>query len=265
MVRGLSMEKESSELVFRPDPNKTVCECTTDISPEWIVVGFPGHGLVGNIAAKHIIKELDLKWIGSIRSPLIPPVSVFIDGILAYPYRIYGSKERKIVVLIGESPCPPQAYYFLANAMLDWAINIGTKQVICLDGFVADPRDEKTNNVFLVAEPQVYKENKELMQFDFPKPHTGFISGLSGAIMNEALLTQIEGFSLLVSVSTPYPDPGGAAKLIDSLNQIKSLEIDTSKLLQDAEKIQKSLMELAERNRQLSQGEGIEPSKGLYV
>ena len=259
------MKRNSSELVFRSDPNKTVCECTTDITPEWIAAGFPGHGLVGNIAAKHIINELDLEWIGSIRSPLIPPVSVFIDGVLAYPYRIYGSKELKIVILIGESPCPPQAYYFLANAMLEWAISIGTKQVICLDGFVADPRDEKTDKVHLVAEPQVYEKNKALLKYDFPKPHTGFISGLSGAIMNEALLTPIEGFTLLVPISTQYPDPGGAAKLIDAINQIKKLEIDTSKLLKDAEKIQKSLMELAERNRQLTQGEGVEPSKGLYV
>lgn len=259
------MDKKTSDLVFRSDPNKTICECTTDIEPEWIIAGFPGHGLVGNIAAKHIIKELDLEWIGSIRSPLIPPVSVFIDGVLAYPYRIYGCKERKLAVLIGESPCPPQAYYFLANAMLEWAISIGTKQVICLDGFIADPRDDKSDKVFLVAEPQVYTRNKDLERYDFPKPHTGFISGLSGAIMNEALLTPIEGFTLLASVSTQYPDPGGAAKLIDAVNQIKTLEIDTSKLIEDAEKIQKSLMELAERNRQLTQGEGIEPSKGLYV
>ncbi len=259
------MKEEPSELVLRSDPKNTVCECTTDIEPDWIVAGFPGHGLVGNIAAKHMIKELDLSWIGSIRSPLIPPVSVFIDGVLAYPYRIYGDKERKICVLIGEAPCPPQAYYYLANAVLDWAIGIGTKQVICLDGFIADPRDQKTNKVYLVAEPQVYEQNEDLMKYDFPKPHTGFISGLSGAIMNEALLTPIEGFSLLISLTTPYPDPGGAAKLIDAINQIKNLEIDTSKLIEDAEKIQKSLMELSERNRQLAQAEGLGPSKGLYV
>ncbi len=258
------MDNKSS-FVIRSEPGETVCECSTDIEPEWIVVGFPGHGLVGNIAAKHIIEELELKWIGSIRSPLIPPVSVFIDGVLAYPYRIYGCNERKIVVLIGESPCPPQAYYYLAHAMLGWAIGIGTKQVICLDGFIADPHEPKKGDIYLVAEPQVYENNEELKKFNFPKPRTGFISGLSGAIMNEALLTSIEGFSFLVPITTPYPDPGGAAKLIDAINKVKDLNIDTAKLLQDAEKIQKSLMELAERNRQVTQGESLEPSKGLYV
>jgi uncharacterized protein len=258
------MKERPSELVLKKDPDKTICECTTDVSPEWIAVGFPGYGLVGNIAAKHMIKELDLKWIGSIRSPLIPPVSVFIDGVLTYPYRIYGCKERKLVILIGESPCPPNAYYYLANAVLEWAIGIGTKQVICMDGFI-DPHGNGNNKVYLVAEPQVYETNKELLKHEFPKPHTGFISGLSGAIMNEALLTKIEGFSFLVSVSTQYPDPGGAARLIDAISKVKNLEIDTSPLLKDAEKIQKSLMELAERNRQITQSEAIGPTKGLYV
>ncbi|MHA1542813.1 MAG: proteasome assembly chaperone family protein, partial [Candidatus Hodarchaeales archaeon] len=214
----------------------------------------------GNIAAKHIISELKLEWIGSIRSPLIPPVSVFIDGVLAYPYRIYGCKDRNIGILIGESPCPPQAYYYLARAMMQWALQNGTKQVICLDGFVSDSPDDKSENVFLVCEPQVYQENEDIKKHNFPKPHTGFISGLSGAIMNEALLSPIEG-----PISSPYPDPEGAARLIEGVNKIKGLDINISKLNEDAEKIQRSFMELAEKNRQVSQQDALGPSKGLYV
>ena len=259
------MTDHSSEFISRIYADQTVCECTSDIKPEWIVVGFPGHGLVGNIAAKHIISELELEWIGSIRSPLIPPVSVFIDGVLAYPYRIYGCKDRNIGILIGESPCPPQAYYYLARAMMQWALQNGTKQVICLDGFVSDSPDDKSENVFLVCEPQVYQENEDIKKHNFPKPHTGFISGLSGAIMNEALLSPIEGISLLVPISSPYPDPGGAARLIEGVNKIKGLDINVSKLNEDAEKIQRSFMELAEKNRQVSQQDALGPSKGLYV
>ncbi|MHA2075412.1 MAG: PAC2 family protein, partial [Candidatus Hodarchaeales archaeon] len=157
------------------------------------------------------------------------------------------------------------AYYYLAHAMMQWAINNGTKQVICLDGFIADPRENKSDQVYLVCEPQVYQENEELKDHNFPKPHTGFISGLSGAIMNEALLSPMEGISLLTPITTPYPDPGGAARLIVALSKIKNLDIDVTKLLADAEKIQKSLMELADKNRQISQQEALGPSKGLYV
>ena len=83
--------------------------------------------------------------------------------------------------------------------------------------------------------------------------------------MNEALLSPIEGISLLVSISSPYPNPGGAARLIKAVNKIKGLDINVSKLLEDAEKIQRSLMELADKNRQISQQEALGPSKGLYV
>lgn len=265
------MNNNSSKLVLRHnserkhDPDATVCECVADFQPEWVAVGFPGHGLVGNIAAKHIIQELNLNWIGSIRSPHIPPVSVFIDGILTYPYRIYGDKDQSLMVMIGESPCPPQAYYYLAHALLEWAIKIGTKQVVCMDGFIDTQGNADTDSVYLVAEPQVYEEGSELMDYKFPKPQTGFISGLSGAIMNEALLTSITGFSFLIPVTSSYPDPGGAAKLVQAISKVKKLEIDVSRLLKDAEQIQKSLMELSDRNRQITQNEGLAPSKGLYV
>ena len=83
--------------------------------------------------------------------------------------------------------------------------------------------------------------------------------------MNEALLTPIEGISLLVPISSPYPDPGGASRLIEAINRIKGLDIDVTKLKEDAEKIQRSFMELAEKNRQVSQQDALGPSKGLYV
>jgi uncharacterized protein len=148
---------------------------------------------------------------------------------------------------------------------MKWALDNGTKQVICLDGFSTDIHENKPDRVYLVAEPQVYEENEDIKNMNFSKPRTGFISGLSGAIMNEALLTPIEGISLLIPVTSPYPDPGGAANLIEALNKIKKLDVDVSKLLADEERIQKSLMELADKNRQISQQETIGPSKGLYV
>ena len=60
-------------------------------------------------------------------------------------------------------------------------------------------------------------------------------------------------------------DPGGASRLIEAVNKIKGLDINVSKLKEDAEKIQRSFMELAEKNRQVSQQDALGPSKGLYV
>ncbi|OLS25954.1 MAG: hypothetical protein HeimC3_12280 [Candidatus Heimdallarchaeota archaeon LC_3] len=229
------------------------CICHTTAfgdSGKTIVVGFPGFGLVGTIAAKYIIKSLDLEVVGYLRSPLIPPLAVFLDGILAYPYRIYGdlSGNQDIIVLIGESPAPPQAYYFLANAVLDWGTKFGhAEEVICLDGF--SDQGEPKNDVYLVAEPDV---KGKMDQYNLPKPQTGYIGGLSGAILNESIIREIDGYALLVSTTSHYPDPNGAGHLIETINKIKNLNIDTKSLFDDGEKIKQTMQDFANRTRQLA-------------
>ena len=241
------------------------CVCQKNISGKTIFVGFPGHGLVGSIASKYIARYLELEVVGYLRSPLIPPLSVFLDGILAYPYRIYGDPTGKkdIAILIGESPAPPQAYYYLANAVLDWATQeAGAKEIICLDGF---PDNVDPPEVYLVAEPDT---RNKMDSFKLHKPQTGYIGGLSGAILNEVMIREsIDGYALLVSTTSQFPDPIGAAELIKVINRIKDLTIDVEPLVVDGEKIRSTMQEFADRTRQLSDS-GSEVSakdSSLYI
>lgn len=231
--------------IAEQDANNTVCISKKDVKLSTIIVGFPGQGLVGSIAAKYIVKELKMEVNGYIRSPLIPPLAVFLEGILAYPYRIYTKGD--IGVLIGESPAPVQAYYFLANAVLDWAREVGATEIICLDGF-PDPLADK--EVYMVAEPDM-KEKVDKMEL--PKPQTGYIGGLSGAILNETILRAIDGFALLCGTdASGLPDPLGAANIIKVLNELKGIQVDTASLESDGEKIKKTFQEFADRTRKVA-------------
>ncbi|MHA2295855.1 MAG: proteasome assembly chaperone family protein [Candidatus Hodarchaeales archaeon] len=232
---------------------ETVCVCKTEITSDTIIVGFPGHGLVGSIAAKYIVQELEMDIVGYIRSPKIPPLAVFLDGILAYPYRIYGKKGINLSVLIGESPAPVNAYYYLANAALDWANSTGAKEIICLDGFPDTP--SKKNPVFLVKEKEINAKGTEekLESINLPLPQTGYIGGLSGAILNETLLRDIDGYALLAGTVSQMPDPAGAAALIKVINRIKDLDVNVEKLMNDAEKIRKSMQEFADKTQQITE------------
>ena len=258
-------------IVVPDNASKNLAECVcskeyTDSRKRTIIVGFPGVGLCGTIAAKYIIKALNLEVIGYIRSPLIPPVAVFMDGILAYPYRIYGdlkTDEHDIIVLIGESPAPPQAYYYLANAVLDWAEKYGNaSEIICLDGFVDQSTDGEPK-IYIVAEPDL-RDKLEKMKFE--RPSTGYIGGLSGAILNESILREIDGYAFLVSTQGHYPDPIGAAKLIEVINNLKGVKIDTQPLIKDGERIKATMAEFANRTRQLAQEESAKDYKSsLYL
>ena len=185
---------------------------------------------------------------GYIRSPLIPPLAVFLDGVLAYPYRIYVSNEHDIAVLIGESPAPVQAYYYLANAVLDWGKDVGAKEIICLDGF-QDPYST-SKEVYLVAEPDL---KSKIDKINLPKPQTGYIGGLSGAILNETILREIDGYALLCGTTEPnFPDPDGSANIIEVLKTLKGIKINTDSLRADGDRIKKTMQEFADKTRQVA-------------
>ena len=231
------------------------CICDGSIKSETLVVGFPGVGLVGSIASKTLNQELKLKTYGYIRSPLIPPVSVFFDGVLKYPYYMAGSSEANLSVVIGESPSPPGAYYHLANAVLKWGVErIGIKDIIVLDAFPVQFRDDShPPQVHVVAEPSVmgYIKETEVLK-DLPLPSSGYLGGFAAAVLNEAIIQEgIKAYALLVPSMSQLPDPSGAAQLLKTLSRIKNFDIDVSGLLEDAQKIKQQLRSMAEQTAEM--------------
>ena len=67
-----------------------------DLEGATIVVGFPGVGLVGTIAANHLINSQGLEQIGVVESPHFPAVSVVKDGVPHNPVRIYAGEQTCI-------------------------------------------------------------------------------------------------------------------------------------------------------------------------
>ena len=57
-----------------------------------LLLGFAGIGLIGPIIANTLIRQIqDIKEIGFITSEYLPPISIFYDGVLRHPFRLYYS------------------------------------------------------------------------------------------------------------------------------------------------------------------------------
>ena len=67
-----------------------------------IFVGFVGAGLVGTIAIDHMINELNMKEVGFMRSKHLPPSTVFMQGRLRHPFRIYSNDNGSVCAIICE-------------------------------------------------------------------------------------------------------------------------------------------------------------------
>ncbi|NHK32544.1 MAG: proteasome assembly chaperone family protein [Asgard group archaeon] len=224
------------------------CVCRTDIKVETVIVGFPGMGLAGAIAAQHISEKLKLETIGYIEGTVIPPVAVFLDGLLRHPYRIMGRKDLKIAVFIGESAVGTEGAYHVANAVMNWAENHGAKEIIVLDGFAfMNPQDE--SKVYLVAEPAIKEKAKKL---NIPPLKSGYIRGFAGAMLNKTMISDIDGYSFLVGTRPDLPDPGAAASLIEIINTYKGIDINVDTLLEQSDSIKKKLQELINQTQEVA-------------
>ena len=67
--------------------------------------------------------------------------------------------------------------------------------------------------------------------------------------MNEALSNRLKAFALFTPV-LEIPTPEAGAAIIEVLNKMYNLTIDTSKLIEEGKVIKKKMLELAEKAQQ---------------
>jgi len=223
-----------------------------------LVEGFPGIGLVGNIASQQIIDELNMEYMGSIDSRHFPPIAVLYEGLINMPVRIYESAEHNMVLVVSDIPINPVVAYDVSKSLLEWAESIGVSEIVSLAGIATMDDENKvfgaaTNNDML----EKIKDEVELFQM-------GTISGISGSIMAECLVRHIPAIGLLGSTMSQNPDPRAASVVIDVLNKLYGLGVDTDSLLEQAEKIEIEMQRLAEDVRSTEQPTGTRKEFPMY-
>lgn len=206
-----------------------------------VIEGFPGIGLVGNITCQHIIEELKMKYIGSIDSRYFPPLAVLFSGIVYMPVRIYESAEKEVIVVISDIPIHPTASYDVSKALINWTQSINSRIIISIAGIATTTGERRVFGGATTTELlEKIKDKTEIFQ-------VGTISGISGSVMTECFLSNMPAVSLLGETPGPNPDPRAAVQVINVLNNVFDLSIDTDKLLSQAEQIELELSKLAEQ------------------
>ena len=206
-----------------------------------IFAGFVGAGLAGTIAIDHMINELGMKEVGFLRSKHLPPSTVFMQGRLRHPFRIYSNDDGSICAIICEIIISKDGIYNIAMAILEWAEKKGSTEIIVLDGVAASKHD---GEAFFAAEVDLCRIMEEN---DIKMIPQGFITGISGGILNECLIRKIRGVTLLVKADEMTPDPVAAATIIEAVNRLYETEIDTSNLKKQKKQLGVELRELSDK------------------
>lgn len=228
-----------------------------------ILLGFAGIGLLGPIVANALVDQIpDMKEIGFITSEFLPPIAVFYNGILKHPFRILYSPQHNIVVGICEVPFQiTSAYTDLARTICNWALSedVKAKEIVIFQGM---PQHGIIDDypVYYAAEAQMIEF---LEKYGIQKVDKGIIMGPEATILNEALMNRLDAYALFTPV-LEIPTPEGGAAIIEILNDIYSLNIDTKALIEQGKEIKAKMLELAQKTQQYQQQQQLPQAGDRY-
>jgi uncharacterized protein len=205
-----------------------------------VFAGFVGAGLVGPLSVGHIIDKLKMEEIGYLRSRYLPPSTVFIQGRLRHPFRLYSNNDGTICAIICEITLP-FGLHDIVSTILNWAEKNGSHEIVILDGVAAATHD---NKAFCAAEEDLCRV---MESNDIKMIPQGFITGVAGGLLNECLVRKIQGVTLLVKASEKGADPLAAATLVEAVNRAYNMNIDTTDLRKYKKKIGVDFKELSDK------------------
>ena len=205
-----------------------------------IFAGFVGAGLVGPLSVGYMIEKLKMKEIAYLRSRHLPPSTVFMQGRLRHPFRLYSNNDGTICAVICEITLP-FGLHDIVNTILDWAEKNGSHEIVILDGVASKTHDGKA---FCAAEEDLCRV---MESNDINMIPQGFITGVAGGLLNECLMRPIQGITLLVKANDRGPDPLAAATLVDAVNRAYGLNINTSDLRKKKKRIGADFRELSDK------------------
>jgi len=230
-----------------------------------MLYGFPDVGLVGVIAASHLISELkDLEEVAYMDSKLLPPLIVLHEGLPHSPIRIFGNND--VLLAVSETAIPADTIYPIMNALIDWGKNKKVRMMISLSGIpIEDRQDAQELKVFAAA------SDSEMLKLVKEKGieilNEGYMVGPQAIMLQNCARIGVPAITLLAQCFLNYPDPEASAEVLKELAGITGIKVDTSKLLEKGEEIRLKARDVMKRTQQemTKMKKGQEYDIPLYV
>jgi uncharacterized protein len=224
-----------------------IIEKTKIPSGATLLFGFPDVGLVGVIAASHLIDELNLTEVAYLDSRLLPPLIVLHEGLPHSSIRIFS--DHNILLAVSDMPIPADVIYPIMDALIDWGRNKNVSMMISLSGIpIQDRQDAAELKSFAAASsPEMLKMAQDkglevLME--------GYMVGPQAIMLQRAATTGSRALTLLAQCFLNYPDPQAAAEVLRALTKLTGLKVDVSKLLEKGEEIRLRARDVMKRTQE---------------
>jgi uncharacterized protein len=211
-----------------------------------IICGLPDVGLVGAIAAAHIISKLKLEEIAHVETDLLPPIIVLESGLPRSPIRIFGNDN--LAVLSSEIAIPSEIVHPLIRSIVEWAWRNKAEKVYTLGGLPVPNRYEiEKLRIFGAASDN--SMIKTLVENNIEIIKRGFLVGPQALILKYCTEKKIPTIVLLAEAFYNYPDPEASSVVMQAFNKIANMNIDVSELIEKGEEVRLTMRDMMRRTQ----------------
>lgn len=212
-----------------------------------MLYGFPDVGLVGVIAASHLISELNLTEVAYVDSRLLPPLIVLHEGLPHSSIRILGN--HNVLLAVSETAISADIIYPIMHGLIDWGRSKKAKMMISMSGIpIQDRQDIDQLKVFAAASSREILKTVQDKGIEVLKE--GYMVGPQAIAMQYCASRGVPAITLLAQCFFKYPDPEAAAEVLKELTNLTGIRVDVSKLLEKGEEIRLKARDVMKRTQQ---------------
>lgn len=210
-----------------------------------LVVGFAEYGLAGLTAVNYLVEQLALERAGHIGVDRLPGITPFENGTPRHHTRLFSKPDLDLTALVGELFVPPVAAEPFGEAVLEYTGKHDVEEVVVLSGvpMAHAPDDHRT---FYVASED-YQRARLGDDHGIPPMGGGFLEGVNGELMQRSLDSPLRSCVLTTPVHAQAPDVEASLRLLEALDTVYDLDLDTGPLEEFAASVAEQYEELAAR------------------
>jgi uncharacterized protein len=203
------------------------------LKPSYALIALPDAGLVGVIAAGHMIRTLQLKELGGVDSyAYLPPVAIISKGNVRSPIRVFGSDN--LLVIYSEFMPSPTAIVPLARTLINYVERKGADFIFLMTGIPVPNRFEieKLRTYYI---PSSKKAADLARNIDIQLFENGYLVGPYAVLLKETVRSKLDSLVLLTESFLEFPDPEASARNLEVFSKITGITLDLKDLLDQAE------------------------------
>ena len=212
-----------------------------------IVNGFPSSGMTSAIATESLINTSKFELGGIIDSERFPPISIIKNGMPNYPARVFVNNDLKVAVFSSYLTLDVSLHRTAARLMLDWAKE--KKASLIVSSITV--KGVTGTEIFGVA--STGNARGKLVSSKIPVVENATVPGISGVLLNEAMIEGQDVIVLLVSSDKEFPDFEATSNLCNTLSKlVPGVSCNLDKLEKESKIIEQQIKQAETDTKDLS-------------